>query len=64
MFYTGTPEFAFGAGLSYTDWRMGWDAAADEGTALSFFGRMFALSRSVLLSFAALVLYRLKRACV
>lgn len=31
MFYTGTPEFPFGAGLSYTDWAMSWadhDAAA------------------------------------
>ena len=30
MFYTGTPEFAFGAGLSYTDWAMAWPSQ-DKG---------------------------------
>lgn len=27
MFYTGTPEFAFGAGLSYTEWGMAWNSS-------------------------------------
>ena len=25
MFFTGTPEFAFGSGLSYTTWEMSWE---------------------------------------
>lgn len=31
MFYTGTPEFAFGAGLSYTTWQMGWHEDQTHG---------------------------------
>lgn len=32
MFYTGTPEFAFGAGMSYTTWAMKW---AHDGSTTS-----------------------------
>ena len=32
MFYTGTPEFAFGSGLSYTQWQLAW---AEQGSAPS-----------------------------
>ena len=47
MYYTGTPEFEFGDGMSYTSYQLGWhnsNSSDDTTAATSFATKSLSLS--------------------